>query len=71
MWTGFMWLKIRITGWSHEILSQVLTNVAWYNKVLWSWKIHIVGGVARFLGTQDEESQWPPIKEMINFKKSD
>jgi len=36
----------------------------------WSREVHIVSGVARFLGAQGEESQWPPIKEIINFKKS-
>jgi hypothetical protein len=35
----------------------------------WSWEVHIVSGVARFLGAQAEQSQWPPIKEMINFNK--
>jgi hypothetical protein len=46
-------------------------KLALYKKnVEWSWEVHIVSGVARFLGAQVEESQWPPIKEIINFKKS-
>ena len=66
-----MWLKIRISGGGHKILLQVFTNLHDITRMLkWSWEVHIVSGVARFLGAVGEESQWPPIKEIINFKKS-
>lgn len=64
-----MWLKIRISGGGRIILLQVFTNLCDVTRMLkWSWEVPIVSGVARFLGAQGEESQWPPIKEIINFK---
>jgi hypothetical protein len=64
-----MWLKIRISGGDHKIPSQVFTNLRDITTFYCLGK-YILSVVARFLGTQGEESQWPPIKEIINLKNT-